>query len=136
MSNWETESRIGNLSNQHQGPYKRVLAVCSAGMLRSPTIAWVLGQEPYGYNCRSAGYNTGYALNIVDELLLRWADEIVCADTEHARFIEGEMQELGLRKPVFNLQLPDQYAYRDPELVRLIKERYDTALKEHDDEKK
>ena len=64
----------------------------------------------------------------------KFQDEIVCADTEHARFIEGEMQELGLRKPLFNLQIPDRYAYRDPELVRLIKERYDAALKEHDDE--
>ena len=48
-------------SNEYQGDYKRVLTVCSANMLRSPTIAHVLSAEPYNFNTRSAG-TAGFAL--------------------------------------------------------------------------
>jgi len=125
---WETESRIGNCSNRHQGGFKKVLTVCSAGMLRSPTIAWVLGQDPYGYNCRAAGYVHEYALVKVDDVLLSWADEVVCADLEHLYYVKDRLKDLGLDKTLVNLNLPDIYEYRDPELVKLIKERYNAYL--------
>lgn len=125
---WETETRIGNCSNRHQGGFKKVLTVCSVGMLRSPTIAWVLGQDPYGYNCRPAGYVQEYALVKVDDVLLTWADEVVCADLEHLFYVKDRLKDLGLDKPLVNLNLPDIYEYRDPELVKLIKERYDAYL--------
>jgi predicted protein tyrosine phosphatase len=125
---WETESRIGNCSNRHQGKYKKVLAVCSAGMLRSPTIAWVLSQKPYDYNCRAAGTESDYALIKLDDVLLSWADEIVCADTEHYSTVMNRLQELGLQKRVLNLQLPDVYEYRNPKLVRIIQKKYDNGL--------
>jgi predicted protein tyrosine phosphatase len=129
-NDWETESRIGNCSNRHQGDYKKVLAVCSAGMLRSPTIAWVLGQKPYGYNCRAAGYVHDYALVKVDDVLLTWADEIVCADFEHYFFVKDRLDELGLQKTILNLELPDIYEYRNPKLVKLIRKAYDKHLTE------
>jgi predicted protein tyrosine phosphatase len=71
-------NRLGNCGNRFQGGRNRVLCVCSAGMLRSPTIAWVLSNEPYGFNTRAAGISDEYALIPVDEVLLSWADEIVC----------------------------------------------------------
>jgi predicted protein tyrosine phosphatase len=125
---WETESRIGNCSNRHQGEFKKVLAVCSAGMLRSPTIAWVLGASPYGYNCRAAGLEQSYALIKVDDVLLSWADEIVCADYEHVDVIEKRLKELNLSTEIVNLKLPDRFPYRDSKLVKLIKERYNQHL--------
>jgi len=130
---WETESRIGNCSNRHQGKYKKVLAVCSAGMLRSPTIAWVLSQKPYDYNCRAAGTESDYALIKLDDVLLTWADEIVCADTEHYSIVMNRLQELGLQKRVLNLQLPDVYEYRNPKLVRIIQKKYDNGLTQEEE---
>lgn len=125
---WETESRIGNCSNRHQGDYKKVLAVCSAGLLRSPTIAWVLSQKPYGYNCRAAGTEHSHALVKVDDVLLKWADEIVCADVEHFFFVKDRLEELGIDKTILNLELPDMYEYRNPKLVKLIKQKYNQFL--------
>ena len=110
-------------SNSYQGDYKRVLTVCSANMLRSPTIAHVLSAEPYNFNTRSAG-TAGFALIPVTEDLLMWADEVVCADTEHALYIRDKMIEYMLDKPIINLKIPDIYEYRNPELIELIKERY------------
>ena len=116
-------NKYGVHSNQFQGDYKRVLTVCSANMLRSPTIAHVLSAEPYNFNTRSAG-TAGFALIPVTEDLLLWADEVVCADTEHALDIRNKLMQYQLDKPVINLNIPDIYEYRNPELIKLIKERY------------
>jgi len=121
---WETESRIGNCSNKHQGKYKKVLAVCSAGLLRSPTIAWVLSQKPYEYNCRAAGTESDYALIKLDDVLLEWADEIVCADSLHYITVKDRLKELDIEKPLLNMELPDVYEYRNPKLVKLIVKKY------------
>jgi len=126
---WQTRERIGNASNQYQGKYKRVLAVCSGGLLRSPTIAHTLAGDPYNYNTRSVGTNIDYALNLIDQVMLEWADEIVCADTEHEVAVKMKLLDIGItRKPVVNLKLPDIYPYRDRKLVHLIKKRYDQYL--------
>jgi predicted protein tyrosine phosphatase len=128
---WETRERIGNASNRHQGSFKRVLAVCSGGLLRSPTIAHTLAAEPYNYNTRSAGTSTSYALNLVDQVLLEWADEIVCADREHEFTVRRMLEEVELtHKKVITLGIPDMYAYRNPTLVKLIRDAYDAQLGE------
>lgn len=75
-------NRIANSTNQFQGSYKRVLCVCSAGLLRSPTTALVLSQPPYNYNTRAAGLTKEFALVPVDPVLLHWADEVVCMNSE------------------------------------------------------
>lgn len=124
--------RIGNASNHYQGEYKKVLAVCSGGLLRSPTIAHTLASEPYNYNTRSAGINSDYALNLVDQVLLEWADEIVCADFEHETTIRDMLEGIGLsNKTVVCLKIPDIYPYRSAKLVSMIKERYDQYLAGH-----
>lgn len=116
----------GIFSNDYQGDYKRVLTVCSANMLRSPTIAHVLSADPYNFNTRSAG-TAGFALIPVTEDLLLWADEIVCADTEHAITVRNKLMDLTLDKPIINLKIPDNYEYRNPELIQLIHQRYKEA---------
>ena len=113
----------GIYSNSFQGDYKKVLTVCSANMLRSPTIAHVLSAEPYYYNTRSAG-TASFALIPVTEELLLWADEVVCADTEHAMWVRNKMMEYQLDKPIINLKIPDNYEYRNPKLIEMIKNRY------------
>ena len=117
----------GIYSNSFQGDYKRVLTVCSANMLRSPTIALVLSMPPYDYNTRSAGTHS-FALIPVTEDLLMWADEIVCADTEHAIDVRDKLMEYQLDKPIVNLRIPDNYEYRNPELILMIRRRYDEIL--------
>lgn len=116
-------NRKGNAKNIYQTDVKKVLCVCSAGLLRSPTMAVVLSQEPYNFNTRAAGITEEYALIPVDDVLLHWADEIVVAED----YMLDELTPL-VDKPIFSLQLPDIYEYRNPELMALIKERYDDAL--------
>jgi len=117
-------SRISNVSNPYQGKYKKVLCVCSAGMLRSPTAALVLSSHPFNFNTRSCGMNRNYALNLLDDVLLAWADEIVCFNDE----MEKELKSL-TEKPVLNLNVPDTFEYRDEDLMSLIRLRYSAESK-------
>ncbi len=115
-------NRLYNCKNSYQGDYKKVLCVCSAGLLRSPTTAFVLSQEPFNYNTRAAGLVEDYALIPVDDVLLEWADEIVCMN-------EDQQVELAKRteKPIINLDIKDNFAYRENKLIKAIKTKYIAA---------
>jgi len=117
-------NRIYNSKNHNQGAYKRVLCVCSAGLLRSPTVAVVLSQEPFNFNTRAAGIAKDFALIVVDEILLYWADEVVCMQKDQKETIERMLGDQGLTTPVVCLDIGDSFEYRDPKLVSLIKDKY------------
>lgn len=114
-------NRLHNCKNPYQGPSKKVLCLCSAGLLRSPTAAFVLSMEPFNFNTRSAGIRD-YALIPVDPVLLHWADEIVVMEKwmvdEVFKFKEAN------GKVVICLDVPDNFSFRDAELMELIKSRY------------
>lgn len=118
-------NRLGNCTNPYQGKSKKVLCVCSAGLLRSPTAAFVLSQEPYNYNTRAAGLTEEYALIPVDDVLLTWADEVICMNEEQEMILESRLSDLDSSSTnVINLNIPDSFAYRDPLLVNMISEAY------------
>lgn len=124
-------NRLGVAANPYQGKTKKVLCVCSAGVLRSPTAAVVLSQEPYNYNTRAAGIDEEFALVPVDEVLLEWADQIVCMDAFQKSVLEQKLLLAGdteAKCKILNLDIGDSYPYRDPELIQLIKEKYDAYL--------
>jgi predicted protein tyrosine phosphatase len=119
-------NRIANCTNPYQGKIKKVLCVCSAGLLRSPTAAWVLGQEPYNFNTRAVGYVKDFALIPLDEVLLQWADEIVVMDAMMEQHVKGLMLIDNIpAKPIVNLDIEDSYAYRDPALIDAIRRGYE-----------
>ena len=117
-------NRKSNTHNRYQGKWKRVLCVCSAGLLRSPTASLLLSREPYNYNTRSAGLSKEFALVVVDEVLLEWCDEIVCMNREQ----EVKLREM-TEKPIICLDIEDEYEYREERLIKLVKERYDKCIK-------
>ena len=119
-------NRLGNCTNPYQGGFKRVLCVCSAGLLRSPTAAFVLSQEPYNYNTRAAGISGEYALVEVDDVLLTWANEIVCMNVHQQKELENRLATLQLfDTDVINLNIEDSFGYRDPVLMAHIKNQYE-----------
>ena len=121
-------NRLANCSNKYQGKYKRVLCVCSAGLLRSPTAAWVLSNEPYNFNTRAAGLTKEFALVPVDEVLLTWADQIVVMNSEQAEQIRSLLGDE--EKPIVVLGIEDNFKYRDETLVGMIRQSYDQHTKE------
>jgi predicted protein tyrosine phosphatase len=114
-------NRLNVAKNQYQGSTKTVLTVCSAGVLRSPTAAQILSAAPYSFNTRSAGLSEEYALIYADDILLEWANAIVCMEKNQAKVLLSRLETLGLtHKPVYCLEVPDQFPYRDPKLVELL----------------
>lgn len=112
-------NRLWNCKNPFQNVHKKVLCVCSAGLLRSPTAAVVLSQPPYEFNTRAAGMDADHALIPIDEVLLEWADEVVCMTKDHKKALE-KMTDT----PIVCLNIKDSYGYMDDNLVQLIKEAY------------
>ena len=120
--------------NEYQGRALRVLFVCSAGLLRSPTgAAW--GIKTQGWNTRSCG-SEEYALIPLSPDLIMWAKRIVFVnpanfDSAMARFKgtfvevyvawEGyktfDLSELIKSKAVV-LDIPDNYDYGDAYLYK------------------
>ena len=107
-----------NCINPYQGKTKKILCICSAGLLRSPTLAGELYKR--GYNTRAAGIHD-YALIQVDEVLIRWADLIIFVTEGLKNSISSKIEH----KQVIELGIPDIYPYRDPELVEIINKEID-----------
>jgi predicted protein tyrosine phosphatase len=91
-----------------------------------------LSQEPYNFNTRAAGISTDYALIEADQVLVRWAEEIVCMSRDQADEVMAWPEVKRSDKAVLCLDIPDQFRYRDPQLIELIKIQYDAAIAAHD----
>lgn len=122
-------NRLWNIKNPYQTSAPKVLALCSAGLLRSPTVANVL-HEKLGCNTRAAGI-TDYALIEVDMVLLEWADEIVCVEPSInallGSFLHREADEetvVKIMRKTTTLKIPDHYEWNDPKLREEIWYQY------------
>jgi predicted protein tyrosine phosphatase len=127
-----TMNQMGVIDNRHQryDEFKRVVTVCSAGCLRSPTAAVVLAADPFNHNTRAAGLTDSYAIISLDPRLMAWADEFVVMERHMLHAVGERYKEFfdrDIRAQITVLDIPDNYAYRDPELVQLIATRYTEA---------
>lgn len=120
-----TRNQLSNVNNKYQGNAKKVLCLCSAGLLRSPTLANVLHQE-LNYNTRAVGTSKEYALVPITEALIAWADEIVFVDEDCQTYISKVDWEIinEWNPKVVTLNVPDNYNWNDPELRSILIEQY------------
>lgn len=91
----------------------RVLFVCSMNQWRSPT-AERLYQNDARLQVRSAGTQRG-ARRRISRTDLAWADLVVVMEREHQRAITRQFPDPSL-PPIEILDIPDDYAFLDPEL--------------------
>jgi predicted protein tyrosine phosphatase len=108
-------------NNMYQGHDKRVLFVCSAGILRSATGARLYSKK---YNTRACGTHN-YALIPLSANLILWADEIVFVNMEnHAEACtKFNMDEYDGRVKI--LSIPDDYCHMQPELIQYFIKQYE-----------
>ncbi len=122
---------LHNSKNPYQGKAKKVPCVCSAGLLRSPTAATVLEQE-FGYNTRACGIDTDHALIPISDVLLYWAEEIVCMDAYQKKAILTMLAEFNKKNmyipehtpEVYSLTVPDRFERMDANLQIAILDSY------------
>lgn len=111
-------------NNPYQGRDKKVLFVCSAGILRSATAARIYAKK---YNTRAAG-SASYALIPVSHELLLWADEVVFVNRENflATKINYDLDEIKNRGTIITvLDIPDDYEHMDPDLIKHFEKQYE-----------
>lgn len=114
--------RGGVLCNPYQSSDKKVLFVCSIGILRSATAARIYARK---YNTRCAG-TFKEALIPITQLLIDWADLIVWVNQENYRaasFLFDE-QEFSYKSKILNIK--DTYCHMQPGLIRKFKKQFET----------
>lgn len=96
-----------------------VLFICSQNRLRSPTAEQVFAGWP-GIETASAGLNRD-AENPVTPELLAWAQLIFVMERAHRSKLSGKFKKHLGGKRVVCLEIPDDYDYMDPGLIRILK---------------
>lgn len=114
-------NQLSNVGNLYQGDSKRILCVCSAGLLRSPSMAKYLSD--LGFNTRACGTSQEYALIPLSEALLNWAHEVHVVE-EHFSYVNESLKIANLVTKVVSYNIPDQYNTYSPELMDLIDKEY------------
>lgn len=109
-------------NNPYQGPDKRVLFVCSAGILRSATGARMYAHK---YNTRAAG-SFQWALIPVSHELLLWAQEVVFVHKENFEMVSKEFDLESFPDLVVKvLNIPDNHKHMAPDLKQAFEEQYE-----------
>mgnify|MGYP000961152189 CR=1 FL=1 len=96
-----------------------VLFVCGRNQWRSPTAARVYANDPR-VEVRSAGVSE-VSRHPLDRRDLAWADLILVMERKYAARIRKTFRDLDL-PPIESLEIPDEFAFMDDELVGLIRE--------------
>lgn len=100
---------------------RNVLFICSQNRLRSPTAEQVFADWP-GVCTASAGLNHD-AENPVTPELIGWAETIFVMERVHRVRLAAKFRKHLGAKRVICLDIPDDYDYMAPELVRLLEAR-------------
>ena len=107
-----------DLAPEPSGERRNVLFLCSRNQWRSPTAEHVWRRHP-AISVRSAGTSVG-AKRKVSADDVRWADVIFVMEEKHKSRLLAAFPRSMLGKPIHVLDIPDAYAYMDPELVELL----------------
>ena len=98
-----------------------VLFVCSANRLRSPTAEQVFSAWP-GIEADSAGISNDADVVLSSEQV-EWADIIFVMEKTHRNKLNRKFRSSLNGKRVICLDIPDDYEFMDPALVRILETR-------------
>jgi predicted protein tyrosine phosphatase len=100
---------------------KNVLFVCSRNRLRSPTAEHVFAKIP-GIETASAGTDHDADEPLSGEVV-EWADIIFVMQPMHRSKLQKGFRRHLKRARVICLDIPDEYQFMDPELVRILERK-------------
>ena len=97
-----------------------LLFVCSRNQWRSPTAEAIWRRRP-GFDARSAGTSPN-ARKTIGPADIRWADVIFVMERKHLNRVQAQYARLLEHKPIYSLDIPDDYRFMDPELMTLLED--------------
>jgi predicted protein tyrosine phosphatase len=98
---------------------KKLLFVCSENRLRSPTAESVFSEYD-GVEAIGAGTNADSETPVSGDLI-QWADIVLVMEKSHKNKISKKHKDLLKNKRLVVLDIPDNYSFMQPELIRLLK---------------
>jgi predicted protein tyrosine phosphatase len=106
----------------------RALFICSKNRLRSPTAEQVFASWP-NVETDSAGLGADADVPLSHEQL-RWADIVFVMEKAHRARLSAKFREGLNGKKVICLDIPDDYAFMQPELVALLEQKAGKFLRQ------
>ncbi|MGH8353012.1 MAG: low molecular weight protein tyrosine phosphatase family protein [Pseudomonas sp.] len=106
---------------------QRLLFICSQNRMRSPTAELLFRVQP-NLETRSAGLGDE-AEKPLTVAAMEWADLIFVMEETHKRKLTQRFARQLKGKRVICLDIPDIYAYMDPELIQLLLDKVSPFLK-------
>jgi predicted protein tyrosine phosphatase len=97
---------------------RNVLFICGKNKLRSPTAEHVFADWP-GVETSSAGLNADADVPVSAELL-EWADLVFVMERAHRSKLSAKFRSHLGKARLICLDIPDDYEYMDPRLVRIL----------------
>lgn len=100
---------------------KHILFVCSRNKLRSPTAEQIFAEWP-GVETASAGTDQDADVSLTAELV-SWAELIFAMEPTHRDKLRMRFRAQLSKQRVVCLNIPDDYAFMQPELIALLKRK-------------
>ena len=108
--------------NSYQTDAKRLVFVCSVGMLRSPTAQIVASDM--GFNARACGSDLSMALIPLSHNLITWADNLIFMNVENYTqallFFNENGYDKDIRDKAIIWDIDDDYEWNNAHLKKLI----------------
>ncbi|MDH3691153.1 MAG: phosphotyrosine protein phosphatase [Gammaproteobacteria bacterium] len=98
-----------------------LLFICSENRLRSPTAEAVFS-EYENVEAIGAGTNS-HARTVISGDLVEWADIVFAMEKSHRNKITKKYKDALKNKRLIVLDIPDNYAYMDPELIKILRSK-------------
>ena len=103
-----------------------ILFICSRNIWRSPTAEAIYKNNP-NHNIRSAGTAPSAKVRVTGKSLL-WADLIFVMEKKHKQRLLDNFPDEMMHKKLVILDIEDEYAFMDNELIEMIKISVDPYL--------
>ena len=100
---------------------KRALFICSQNRLRSPTAEQLFANWP-DVETDSAGLGGDAVVPLSSEQLV-WANIIFVMEKSHRTRLSSKFRRYLNGKRIVCLDIPDDYAFMQPELIKLLEAR-------------
>lgn len=105
----------------------RALFICTQNRLRSPTAEQVFATWP-GIETDSAGVGNDADVPLAPEQLA-WAEIVFVMEKAHRNRLSAKFRRHLNGKRIVCLDIPDDYDYMQPELVRLLEKKVGPFLR-------
>jgi predicted protein tyrosine phosphatase len=100
---------------------QKLLFVCSRNKWRSLTAEKIF-EDLEDYSVKSAGTEKNARVKITAGMI-GWADLILVMEKKHRSRIQEKFGDSLQNKPIFVLNIPDDYQFMDEELIEILRNR-------------